>query len=175
MLSVYMALIDDEEDKKAFEKLYNKYKNKAYLVAMDYLKNNSLAEECVSETFLAIGKNFQTINKLEPNKQLKYIVISIKNKANDTLRKEKVNLNAEEYNDEDYFTENSYSQYDAVAWADCIDKLSQRDKDILYLRCILQLDYKEISKALGISQGAARARVFAARERLSNLLKEEDV
>ena len=27
MLPIYMALIDDEKDKKAFEKLYNKYKN----------------------------------------------------------------------------------------------------------------------------------------------------
>ena len=72
---IYMSLIDDEEDKKAFEKLYNKYKNKAYLGAMDFLNNSSLAEECVSETFLSIAKNFQIVNNLKPNKQLKYIVI----------------------------------------------------------------------------------------------------
>ena len=28
---MYMALIDDENDKKAFEKLYKQYRNKAYL------------------------------------------------------------------------------------------------------------------------------------------------
>ncbi len=171
---IYMELIDDEEDKKAFEKLYNKYKNKAYLVAMDCLNNNSLAEECVSEAFLSIARNFQIVNNLEPNKQLKYIVISIRNTAKDTMKKEKINLNTEEYNDENYYLADSYSEFDIIAWRSCISQLSQTDKDILYLRCILNLNYKEISKILGISQGAARVRVFTAREKLKKLLGKED-
>ena len=171
---MYMELIDDEEDKKAFEKLYKKHRNKAFLVAMDCLNNIALAEECVSETFLSIAKNFQTVNKLESNKQIKYIVISIRNTAKDALKKEKINLNTEEYNDENYYLEDSYSEFDIIAWRSCISQLSQTDKDILYLRCILNLDYKEISKILGISQGAARARAFAAKENLKKLLEKED-
>ena len=171
---VYMALIDDEKDKKAFEKLYKQYRNKAYLVAMDCLNNNALAEECVSEAFLSIAKNFQIVNNLEPNKQLKYIVISIRNTSKDILKKEKQRLNTEEYDDDSFFTEDSFSEYSIVDWSDSIKKLSQTDKDILYLRCIMQLDYKAISKMLGISQGAARVRVFTARENLKKLLGKED-
>ncbi len=171
---MYMELIDDEEDKKAFEKLYKKHRNKAFLVAMDCLNNIALAEECVSETFLSIAKNFQIVNNLEPNKQLKYIVISIRNTAKDTMKKEKINLNTEEYNDENYYLADSYSEFDIIAWRSCISQLSQTDKDILYLRCILNLNYKEISKILGISQGTARARAFAAKENLKKLLEKED-
>ncbi len=171
---MYMALIDDENDKKAFEKLYKQYRNKAYLVAMDCLNNNALAEECVSEAFLSIAKNFQTVNNLEPNKQLKYVVISIRNTAKDTLKKEKINLNTEEYDDDSFFTEEGFSEYGIVDWNESIKMLTQTDKDILYLRCILQLDYKAIAKTLGISQGAARVRVYTARENLKKLLGKED-
>lgn len=97
---MYMTLIDDENDKKAFEKPYKQYRNKAYLVAMDCLNNNSLAEECVSEAFLSIARDFQIVNNLKPNKQLKYIVISIRNTSKDLLKKEKHNLNTEEYDDD---------------------------------------------------------------------------
>ena len=45
MLPIYMALIDDEKDKKAFEKLYNKYKNKVHAISLNILKNEQLAEE----------------------------------------------------------------------------------------------------------------------------------
>lgn len=174
MIAMYMALIDDENDKKAFEKLYKKHKNKAFLVAMDCLNNIALAEECVSEAFLSIAKNFQIVNNLEPNKQLKYVVISIRNTSKDLLKKEKHNLNTEEYDDDSFFTEEGFSEYSIVDWSESIKKLSQADKDILYLRCILQLDYKAISKMLGISQGAARVRVFTARENLKKLLGKED-
>ena len=171
---VCMALIDDENDKKEFEKLYYIFRNKAYMVAMDCLNNSALAEDCVSETFISIARSFQIVHKLEPNKQQKYIVISIRNSAKDILKKEKVNLNTEEYDDESYFTEMDFSEYDLIVWKECIDQLNQTDKDILYMRCIMQLDYKEISKALGINQGAARARVFAAKEHLKAILRKED-
>ena len=52
MLPIYMALIDDEEDISAFEILYKECKSKAYIIAYKILKNESLAEECVSEVFL---------------------------------------------------------------------------------------------------------------------------
>ena len=48
MLGVCMALIDDEKDKKAFEKLYNKYKNKVHAISLNILKNEQLAEESTS-------------------------------------------------------------------------------------------------------------------------------
>ena len=39
MLGVCMALIDDEKDKKAFEKLYNKYKNKVHAIRQEAVQD----------------------------------------------------------------------------------------------------------------------------------------
>ena len=76
MLAVCLALIDDDDDKKAFEKLYNKYKNKVYAISFDILKNVQLAEESTADTFLSLARSFQKINKLEYHKLDCYIVIT---------------------------------------------------------------------------------------------------
>ena len=100
---IYMALIDDD-DQPQFEELYEKYRQKAYYAAFDILHNEALAEECVSEAFLAVARNFKKVNKLEPHKQLKYVVICSENSAKNKIKKEKVNIKTEEYDDE-FFTD----------------------------------------------------------------------
>ena len=169
---MYMALVDDEEI-PAFEKLYIECNQKAYYVAYDILHNEALAEECVSEAFLAVARNFKKVNKLEPHKQLKYVVICSENSAKDKLKKEKINVKTEEYDDE-FFIDENYSEYDIVYWSECLKKLNKTDMEILYLRCILQLDYKEICKSLNISYEAARARVSAAKNNLRKIIEKED-
>jgi sigma-70 region 2 len=57
-----MALIDDEKDKKAFEKLYNKYKNKVHAISLNILKNEQLAEESTSDTFYRWLNVFKKLN-----------------------------------------------------------------------------------------------------------------
>ena len=169
---IYMALVDDD-DLPQFEELYEKYRQKAYYAAFDILHNEALAEECVSEAFLAVARNFKKVNKLEPHKQLKYVVICSENSAKNKIKKEKVNIKTEEYDDE-FFTDESYDEYDMLFWKECIRKLNKTDMEILYLRCILQLDYKQISRSLNISNAAARARFCAAKNNLRKIIRKED-
>ena len=49
MLAIYLTLIDNEDDKKSFEDLYNQNRSKAYAIAFNILKNKALAEEACSE------------------------------------------------------------------------------------------------------------------------------
>lgn len=55
MLPIYMVLVDDD-DVSDFEVLYREYRNKAYIIAYKILKNESLAEECVSEVFFLLRR-----------------------------------------------------------------------------------------------------------------------
>ena len=86
MLPIYMVLVDDD-DVSDFEVLYRECRNKAYIIAYKILKNESLAEECVSEVFLSVAKNFKKVNNLTSYEKQKYVVISVRNKA---LRKKKI-------------------------------------------------------------------------------------
>ncbi|MGN0623601.1 MAG: sigma factor-like helix-turn-helix DNA-binding protein [Oscillospiraceae bacterium] len=47
------------------------------------------------------------------------------------------------------------------------------DREILYLRSELQLDYSEIAAALQISEAAARQRMRYAKSKLKKLLEKE--
>ena len=55
MLAIYLTLIDNEDDKKSFEDLYNQNRSKAYAIAFNILKNKALAEEACSETFFSVS------------------------------------------------------------------------------------------------------------------------
>lgn len=55
MLAVCMTLIDDD-DKSKFRKIYDSLERKMFVFSMSMLHNNALAEEAVSETFLALAK-----------------------------------------------------------------------------------------------------------------------
>lgn len=78
MLAIYLTLIDNEDDKKSFEDLYNQNRSKAYAIAFNILKNKALAEEaCSANAFFSLAKSFQKIKNLESHKLDYYIVIML--------------------------------------------------------------------------------------------------
>ena len=53
-----------------------------------------------------------------------------------------------------------------------LDKLPENLRMVLIFKEYAELNYKEIGRALGISEGNVKVRVFRARERLAALLRE---
>lgn len=173
MLGVCMALIDDDDDISAFEILYKECKSKAYIIAYNILKNESLAEECVSEVFFSVAKNFKKVNNLTSYEKQKYVVISVRNKAFNILTKEKNNTSNLPYEDDIYFNDDKYSEFDKDKWSDFIRKLNKTDRDILYLVCVQGMDYKEIADSFGISYAAAKQRYWTAKNNLKRIILKE--
>ena len=64
MLPVCFAAMPAEEEAD-FEKLYRKYYRLVYAVALDILKDSSLAEDAAAESFLKIARSFKKISSLE--------------------------------------------------------------------------------------------------------------
>lgn len=58
---------------------------------------------------------------------------------------------------------------------EALNKLPKNLREVLILREYGDLNYKEIGKVLGITEGNVKVRVFRARERLAKLIGEEDV
>ena len=170
MLAIYLTLIDNEDDKKSFEDLYNQNRSKAYAIAFNILKNKALAEEACSEAFFSLAKSFQKIKNLESHKLDYYIVITVRNVSLNLLKKEKEHIKAiPELTDETLCDRN----YDNIV--DCIKRLSYTDQEILYLRITLGMRYSEISLALHISNAASRQRFQHAKDSLAKLLEKEGI
>ena len=172
MIAMYMALITDENDKKAFEKLYYDNRILLYSIAMKIINNNALAEEAVSDAFLSIAKIFKTVNILNAHKKHKYLIIIIRNAANMILRKEKNDLDNLPL-DEDIISDDDIANVDLQILKKCMHDLNQTDKEIIYLYYSLGMDHKQISDTLGISQAASRKRLQKAKQALKKILEKE--
>ena len=154
-----------------FEELYDRTVSRAYAEAYSILRDEMLAEDCVSEVFLSVAKNLDTVRALPQKKQLCYIIICVRNKAADMLKKNKPELSSGLLDEASLSFEGA--DYSLVEWKECLAKLPRTDTEILYLRYILGLDYKQISASLGISRGAARVRLFTAKAHLKELFGKE--
>lgn len=176
MLLLYMALIDNEDDKKSFENLFNQNKSKAFAIAFKILKNRSLAEEACSEAFFRIAKCFQRIKDLEAHKLDYYIIITVKNAALSLLKKEKKHNETVQLNDDIHeLTDDSLSNHNYDDIVDCVKQLSYINQEIIYLRVTIGLDYNEISQILHISNATARQRFKHAKDSLARLLEKEKI
>ena len=61
MLSLYLTLIDSEEDKKKFVQFYEAYRGLMHYTANRILQDDFAAEDAVQEAFLRIAKNFHKV------------------------------------------------------------------------------------------------------------------
>ena len=58
---------------------------------------------------------------------------------------------------------------------EALEKLPENLRIVMILKEYGDLNYKEIGRSLGISEGNVKVRVFRARERLSGLLKDDTI
>ena len=170
-----MTAIGDDSDREQFEKLYHKYNRIMYKVAMDILHSHELAEDALSTAFLNISRNFSNISSFPPEKIKNYCVIVIRNAATDILRKEKrfITESEAEYTEiADVENIETISDYNLLKKA--ISSLSEKEQEILYLRCIMNMSFREIGNILNIKEGTARQRMSEARNSLMKKIKGED-
>ena len=166
MISMTMSY----NDRNDFEKLYLENRQLAFNVANKILGNETLSEDAVSDSFLRIAEIFSKVKGLNSHKMQYYIVVTVRNTCFNML-KQSAYKNKELSIDEAVIT-NKYDSVDAdyISLKDCISRLSETDKEILYLRVNLGMDFSLISKTLGISSAAARQRYRYAKRNLKKLL-----
>ncbi len=175
MIGIFLAIIDDEEDKKQFEELYIKYRQDMYSVAYSILHNIEDAEDAVHQAFFKIANNFEKINKIPCQEIKAYIVIIIRNTAinmynsNKRMAEHSAELNDDISVDADIFEQFEYNQL-----VTAISELPQIYKDIVYLYYLEEFTAKEISKMLDISADTVWKRAERAKKLLKEALENDD-
>lgn len=171
MIAVCMALIDDDDDKKAFEVLYNKYRNLMMHVAREYFDNDHDAEDAVSAAFLNIAKSFHKIHKFPCPKTAAYYVKIVRNTSMDIIRKKSAQSDDMELLDN--IPDSKFDDFAVNELMDCIARLKQEDRDILHLYYVYGYDVNEITKMYGIKENAVYKRLLRAKNRLMKELVED--
>ncbi|MDD3794751.1 MAG: sigma-70 family RNA polymerase sigma factor [Lachnospiraceae bacterium] len=174
----FMSLIDNEDDRAKFERLYHTYKQKLYYVAFYILKDEQEAENMVHDTFIAIIDILNRIDEEESHKTWNYIVTILKNKCFNFLKANKRISYMEEMpeNSSQFDTEREVIRKEtSFLLAEELMKLEYPDKEILYLTYYNGLRSKEIGEILGLSSDNVRQRIKRSKTRLKKMLMERGV
>lgn len=173
MLLFYTLLIEEDDDKARFEKIYTLYRKKMWYAANSVLSDSYLAEDAVHNAFIGIAKNMKRIEAADSPKTLSYVITAAKNAAIDILRKSKgiTETDIDElYNVGD---KESSSFYRTVETEDFIERIlasmPETYRDVLYLLIVEQMSEKEIAELLGRKPGTIHQQVRRGRM----ILKEE--
>ena len=181
MLSFYMAMVDEPEDKALFEQAYDRYKGKMLSLAYKLTGSYHDAEEAVSSAFFKIAGNFGKIKRLEPRKRAAYYCVIVKNCAYDILRERSRHgelLLDEEEGIADGSTDVSdevLGDYGYEKIVDAIRSLPEIYAEVLYLQNVTGLSISEIAADLGQSESVVRKRLERARQKLREVLEKQGI
>ena len=173
MLLFYTLLIEEDDDKAKFEKIYTLYRKKMWYTANSVLSDSYLAEDAVHNAFVGIAKNMKRIEAVDSQKTLSYVITAAKNAALDILRKNKGLTETDIDELYDVSDKESSSFYQNLETEDLIVKIlaamPETYRDVLYLLVVEQMSEKEIAELLGRKPGTIHQQVRRGRA----ILKEE--
>lgn len=163
---LYLQMIETDDDRVKFEKIYHLYRGLMFYVANRILQNEQDAEDAVHQAFLAIIIHLKKISEIDCPKTKSFVVIITENKAIDMIRERK-HLSGQELDENvmgiPVVSANSGELADAIA---C---LPARYRDALVLRFYYGYSTKEIGQILSLSKGAVQKTIWRAKK----MLKEE--
>ncbi len=147
------------------EEIYVTYSKQIYKYLFCLTRDDSLSEELTQETFFIAMKN---INKFKGNCKLSSWLCQIaKHLYYKELKKHKNFSTIPLTSIEDY-TNNSLEEtsISKLYLYNKIDKLDERSKEIIYLRIMGNLSFKEIGNILGISENLARVTFYRGKQKI---------
>ena len=162
LLSLYLAVLDDQSNEEQFIDVYNTYKRLVYHTAYKIMGDSYLAEDVLQEVFLYVAKNFSKIHRENCHELAAYLVSCSRSRAYDMLRKQR----------EEPLEEVPDAPDDAIISVDNIERLTEligqmkpKYRDPLRL---LAMGYtnREIAKSLGLTDEVVRTRLFRGRKLL---------
>lgn len=160
----------EETVNMTFEEVYIKNRRLMMHTAMKILNNFADAEDCVSEAFLRLSKNFRKYSSLECPKMTSLLVIIVRNAALDKYRESRrVTLSEAPDEDAGAVSLDSYP-FDSVISA--IKGLRDEYRDVLMLRYVYGYTVNEISGLLKLSTENVYKRIQRSRKALARELEK---
>ena len=175
-------------DTRAFDRLVTKHRGKIYAMILNMVKNDADAWDLSQEAFI---KAWKALPKFEARAQFSTWLFRIShNVVYDWLRKRRI-VSEGELNDEVF----DASRIDSSAATapqhnlrpdeqmeqselreqirDAISKLSEEHREVILLREVQGMDYKEIAEITKNSMGTVMSRIHYARKKLQTYLEPQ--
>lgn len=162
---------------ESIERLIELYSGDVYKIAYCYMKDWQLAEDVSQEVFYKAMKNYANFNHRSSEKT--WLIRITINTCKDLLKTGWLKRVQTSVVDDGLMGQVD-PPFDIIRWErdcaidDCLQKLSDQDREVILLFYYDELTYEEISAVLGIPMGTVRSRLSRARLKLKKILNEED-
>ena len=162
-----------------FRAIYNETFTLLYKVAWRVVNDEEAAEDLVHDSYIKASEKSMVFPSLD---DAKFWLIRVVKNASLNYAKRKVR-EAKAYHKVLYESKKSSESADTSLLKEdakrialeALNKLPKSLREVLILREYGDLNYKEIGKVLGITEGNVKIRMFRAREQLEKLLEADDV
>lgn len=165
MLSMYLAMLEDDADKCRFEALYYKYREALIKYASSRLNDEDATINAVDNALTSIAKNINSLPKdSDTSDEKRYVYKVLKNAVINEAKKLKRTVVTGYYADDFLFVDHT-TPADTLFFSetlkmltDYIKTMPEEYRDVLTLRYLNDLSFNDISVALGISLNTVKSR-----------------
>lgn len=170
MLVFYLSLIDNDNDRKLFERIYYAHRKQMLTLAFSILENEDDAEDLVHDVFCNIAEKYmQSLQNIKNEQDMKnYLLKATKNSAlnkkRDTkphisLQKSEYMLNKDDLNDNEFLDMvcNNISYQEVLS---AIRSLDKKYEDVLYLHFVIGMTVPEVAEHLNRNKQTVKKQLF---------------
>ena len=174
---IFLNMLDNEEDRDKFVRIYEKYRYFLWYLANERLQDPYLAEDAVQETFLALPRHMDKTAEVDSAATRNFLATIVKSKAIDLIRRRK-GIRDEEFDEsvlrdwqedplEAWLVQENYRQI-----LKAVGELEEIYRVVFEYKYLHELTDREIAEILKVSPKTVNVRIFRARKKLQKLLEE---
>ena len=176
----FLMVIENDEDRNKLEELYNLWHRDMFVVAYSILKDFHEAQDIVQDAIIRLSVNLEKIIDLKCKKTRSYLVIIVRNlsfnaynKRNGIQLVEPAELERMLINENEMLEDFVIKLDTHMSIQNYLGKLYEPYSDILTLRFYYELEIREISEMIGITENNVSVRIHRALAALKSMIMEE--
>lgn len=155
--------------------LYKKYYPLWKKIAFSICQENDLADDIVLESFTKLISKKELLELLDPSARMVYLKTTVRNTALKLMSKRAPAWKRQTILEELYETADGpmEDQIDyRIFLGDMLSKLSERDRELIFLRYFMDFSLREIAEEIGLKENSVAVYLQRAKNKLRKLLEE---
>ncbi len=184
MLPMVIMTMEDEDNREYMTRLYRDYQALMLKTAWEYSQESGTVEDIVSDSCVALIQHLNQLRAMDKPALRAYIVITVRNKALDDLRRQALlrkNFVTMDENTLDSLEETTSFErklslrQEMETVREAIANLPADEQDVLRMKFFRHMTDKEIAARMEIAENRVRVLIMRSRKKLKQMLyREED-
>ena len=184
MLPMVIMTMEDEDNREYMTRLYRDYQALMLKTAWEYSQESGTVEDIVSDSCVALIQHLNQLKAMDKPALRAYIVITVRNKALDDLRRQALrrkNFVTMDENTLDSLEETTSFErklslrQEMETVREAIANLPADEQDVLCMKFFRHMTDKEIAARMETAENRVRVLIMRSRKKLKQMLyREED-